>query len=71
MTVRKNNKKTHPTYILLTAEEQLSITLALLNFSFLARGMLPPSAAQDKFSQGRRGVMGLGSRAVYYYMRTD
>ena len=71
MTVRKNNKKSHPTYILLTAEEQLSITLTLLNFSSLARGMLRPSGAQDKFSQGRQGAMGLGSRNVYHYMRTD
>lgn len=71
MTVRKNNKKSYPTYILLTAEEQLSITLTLLNLSALARAMLPPLGAQDKFSQGRRGVMGLGSRPVYYYMRTD
>jgi hypothetical protein len=71
MTVRKNNKKSHPTYILLTAEEQLSITLTLLNFSSLARGMLRPSGVQDKFSQGRRGTMGLGSRAVYHYVRTD
>jgi hypothetical protein len=58
MTVRKNNKKSHPTYILLTAEEQFSLTLILLNFSSLAR---LATGGQGKFSQAGRGVPSLGA----------
>lgn len=52
------SKKSRPTYILLTIEEQLSLSFALfnLNLGSLARCMRPLSGTQGSPWQGKPGL---------------